>query len=84
MSDTNEYCEYTKIEKHMEISKSLYILDQHGKYIIDKIIHKKCQGTRKRTGTYIFSDDFTIIYNNIINCLSIKRLNNNHANGAIV
>lgn len=69
-----EYDEYTKIEQHMGLSKSLYELDQKGKYIIAELSLKKSSGQRKRSGNYIFLDPISILYNNIITCLSLKRL----------
>ena len=84
MSDTednnifSEYEEYTKLEQHMSLSKSLYTLDKKGCYLIEEITKKKNQGTRTRRGSsttsYIFTDDISIIHNNIMNCLSVKRL----------
>jgi hypothetical protein len=69
----NSDTEYSKVEHHINLSKSLYDLDQKTKYIINQLISKKSQGTR-RTGTYIFEDNITTIYNNLINCSSLKRL----------
>lgn len=70
----NEYAEYTKLEQHISLSKTLFDLDIKGKYIINELQRKKSNGVRKRTGTHIFTNDILIVYNNIINCISIKRL----------
>lgn len=70
----DEYAEYTKLEQHIALSKTMFDLDAKGKHIIREFQKKKSSGLRKRTGSHIFSDDILIVYNNILNCLSLKRL----------
>ena len=70
----SEYEEYSKIEQHIFLSKSLYELDVKGKYIMDQIAKKKSTGTRRRSGNYIFTEDISTVFNNLIHCLSLKRL----------
>ena len=42
-------------------------------HIINEFNEKKSIG-KKRNGSYIFTDSMTTIYNNLIHCLSLKRL----------
>lgn len=65
--------EYSKIENHIMLSKSIYELDMKGRHIINEFNLKKSIG-KKRNGSYIFNESMTIIYNNLIHCLSLKRL----------
>lgn len=70
----DEYTEYTKLEQHMALSRALFDLDTKGRHIVKEFQEKKSSGVRKRTGTHVFNDDILIVYNNIVNCLSLKRL----------
>lgn len=70
----DEYTEYTKLEQHMALSKAMFDLDIKGKHIVKEFQKKKSNGVRKRTGTHIFSNDILTVYNNLLNCLSLKRL----------
>jgi hypothetical protein len=70
----DEYTEYTKLEHHIALSKAMFDIDIKGRHIVKELQKKKSTGVRKRTGTHIFSDDISIVYNNIVNCLSLKRL----------
>ena len=77
-TDANAYAnanteEYSKIENHIMLSKSIYELDMKGRHIINEFNLKKSIG-KKRNGSYIFNESMTIIYNNLIHCLSLKRL----------
>jgi len=65
--------EYNKIENHIMLSKSIYELDMKGRHIINEFNEKKSIG-KKRNGSFIFTDSMTTIYNNLIHCLSLKRL----------
>ena len=65
--------EYNKIENHIMLSKSIYELDMKGRHIINEFNEKKSIG-KKRNGSFMFNESMTIIYNNLIHCLSLKRL----------
>lgn len=65
--------EYKKIENHIMLSKSIYELDMKGRHIINEFNQKKSIG-KKRNGSFMFNESMTIIYNNLIHCLSLKRL----------
>lgn len=71
----NEYTEYSKIEKHISLSKLLYELDIKSRNIINELDSKKhIPKSNRRNSSYTFSNSTYIVYNNIINCSSLKRL----------
>jgi hypothetical protein len=72
-TDAADAAEYSKIENHIMLSKSIYELDMKGRHIINEFNLKKSIG-KKRNGSFIFNESMTIIYNNLIHCLSLKRL----------
>lgn len=65
--------EYIIVEKHIDLSKNLFEVDQKGKYIVEQFNQKKSKGIR-RSGNHIFSEDLKIVYRNIHSCCSLKRL----------
>lgn len=68
-----DHDEYNKIESHISLSKSIYELDMKGRHIINEFIEKKNIG-KKRNGSFIFSESMNVVYNNLMYCLSLKRL----------
>lgn len=70
----DEYAEYTKLEQHLSLSRALFELDAKGRHIAKEFQDKKSTGVRKRTGTHVFKDNIFIVYNNLVNCLGMKRL----------
>jgi small subunit ribosomal protein S1 len=54
-SDAADAAEYSKIENHIMLSKSIYELDMKGRHIINEFNLKKSIG-KKRNGSFIFNE----------------------------
>ena len=79
MSDTDEdvnpfgqYTDYVKIEMHMEISKSMFLINKKGKQLLEEIEAKKYERKRKN-GTSVFDEQVSLVYTNLLYILNVKR-----------
>ena len=66
--------EYSKIQRHLRMSKTMYELDLKGRHIIKELQNKKSTGQRPRSGNYIFESALNVVYKNLLYSLSLKRL----------
>lgn len=68
----DEYSEYSKIESHIEFSKSLYILNKKGKHILSELEQKKYERISKN-GKSILGGDIKKFYILLVHILNLKR-----------
>jgi hypothetical protein len=68
------YQEYGIIDKHIELSSDLHILNITGKQLIQEIQRKK-HIRQKRSGNYVFSQEVQCILNAIVDVTNTKRFN---------
>ena len=70
----NIYNEYEVLEKHIQLSKELDLLNHLGKRIIKDIEHKK-HIRQKKSGVYVFTIEINTIYNLLSDVTNIKKFN---------
>jgi curved DNA-binding protein CbpA len=70
----NIYNEYEVLEKHIQLSKELDLLNHLGKRIIKEIEHKK-HIRQKKSGAYVFIIEINTIYNLLSDVTNIKKFN---------
>ena len=70
VDDCGEYDLYTKIETHMSISASLYILNRQGNNILNEIDNKKIQ----RKDNRIVDNTIERIYADLSQCINTNRI----------
>lgn len=70
----NIYNEYEVLEKHIQLSKELDLLNHLGKRIIKEIEHKK-HIRQKKSGAYVFTIEINTIYNLLSDVTNIKKFN---------
>lgn len=66
-----EYESYSWIQRHMNISESLFSIDQQGKHLLSEIREKKNTKTSKR-GVHL-SHNFNTIYESINETINVRR-----------
>jgi hypothetical protein len=64
--------EYSKIESHLQFSKTLFLLKEKGVNIMEQFNMKKFDKKTQR-GTCAFVEDTAIIYNNLANVVDKKK-----------
>ena len=70
----NTFIEYDKINEHMKMSKALHYLNIKGKIILNKLENTK-HIRKKKSGSFVFTDDVGSVYNIIVEITNIKRFN---------
>jgi hypothetical protein len=66
------YDEYEFLEKHIRLSKELYLLDLEGKHILDEFEKNKVIRT-KRCGNKVYCADVTFVYDELRNITNTQR-----------
>lgn len=67
-----QYTEYDKIESHMELSRTMFLIDKKGKHILSQFDLKKFE-RKKRTGANVFSEDVNKIYTTLVTILNVNK-----------
>lgn len=68
----DEYTSYTKVEHHMDYSKTMFLVDKKGKNILQQLEEKKYT-RKKRNGKSSFKKDIMKIYNMLSDTLNVRR-----------
>lgn len=66
------YIEYEFLDKHIQYSKELYILDKRGRHILDQLERKKLM-RRKRSGDLLFCSDVKFTYDTLTDITNTKQ-----------
>lgn len=67
----SEYESYSVIQKHMQISESLFKVDMYGKHLLSEISSNKNMKTSRRSFAYI--PEYETIYNSINDTINVRR-----------
>lgn len=70
----NIYNEYEVLEKHIFISRELFLLNHLGKRILKEIENRK-HIRQKKSGSYVFTIEINTIYNLLSDVTNIKKFN---------
>ena len=67
-----QYSDYEKIETHLDFSRTMFLIDKKGRHILKEFDEKKYE-RKKRSGTNVFTEEITKIYNNLVAILNVNR-----------